>query len=176
METKKSNNNLSSERLAKWTVGERVVYPSRGVGEIVSIETNELFGPDKLVYVLELMQATKPRVMIETGKAEKGSLRPVVSHAEAIQIITSLTEPLPSTKKLPWTKLQRILLDKLASPCLQDVADVVRALYQLKSIKDLSFSQRRIFDTAIGLMVQELSLSLNRPLEDVEVEIRAMFA
>ncbi len=160
----------------KWQVGERVVYPSRGVGEIVAIEPNEIFGPGKLVYVLEMIQTSKPRVMIETSKAENGSLRELIAEEEAKKVILSLKEPLPSTKKLPWTKLQRILFDKLASPCLQDVADVVRALYQLKNVKDLSFSQRRIFDTAIGLLVQELALSLNRTPESVEEEIRAMFA
>ena len=66
-ETKKMNTAL------KWSVGERVVYPSHGVGEIVAIESNELFGPGAQVYVLELIQ-TPRRVTIATEKAEKGAL------------------------------------------------------------------------------------------------------
>ena len=76
---------------------------------------------------------------------------------------------------MPWTKRQRILLDKLSSSSLQDVADVVRELYHLKNVKDLSFGQRRLFDTAISLIVQELSVALDRPADAIEKEIRAMF-
>ncbi len=158
----------------KWQVGERVVYPSQGVGEIVAIESNELFGPGAQVYVLELVQVSR-RVMIATDKAEKGALRPIVTEDEARKIIASLKEPPPAAKAIPWTKRQRILTDKLASCCLQDVADVVRELYHLKNIKDLSFSQRRLFDTGIGLITQEFSLSLNQPAEEIEKEIHAMF-
>ena len=154
----------------KWSIGERVVYPSQGVGEIVAIESNDLFGPGAQVYVLELIQQPR-RVTIE-----KGALRQVVSPEEANTIIASLKEAPPASKAVPWTKRQRILNDKLASSCLQDVADVVRELYHLKSVKDLSFSQRRLFDTGIGLLVQELSISLKRPASDIEAEIRAMFA
>ena len=164
----------NSGKLLKWQVGERVVYPSHGVGEIVAIESNELFGPGAQVYVLELIQSPR-RVTIATEKAEKGALRPIVSADEANRIIASLKEPPPASKSVPWTKRQRILNDKLASCCLQDVADVVRELYHLKNIKDLSFSQRRLFDTGIGLIVQELSISLKRPADEIENEIRSMF-
>ncbi len=161
--------------LMRWQVGERVVYPSHGVGKIVSIESNELFGPGVEVYVLELMQSPR-RVLIPTTKAEKGALRPIVSVAESNRIIASLKEPPAPSKSVPWTKRQRILLDKLSSSCLQDVADVLRELFHLKSVKDLSFGQRRLFDTAIALLVQELSISLQREPDELEVEIRAMFA
>lgn len=174
LETNRRNGVTMKDNPFKWQVGERVVYPSQGVGEIVAIESNELFGPGAQVYVLELMQSPR-RVTIATDKAEKGALRPVVSAEEAGKIIASLKEPPPAAKSIPWTKRQRILNDKLASCCLQDVADVVRELYHLKNVKDLSFSQRRLFDTGIGLIVQELSISLKRPVEDIEAEIRAMF-
>lgn len=163
------------DHLMKWHVGERVVYPSHGVGEIVSIESNDLFGPGVEVYVLELMQSNKRRVMIATDKAESGALRPIVDQAEAERIIMSLKEPPAVSKTVPWTKRKRILLDKLSSCCLQDVADVLRELYHLKDVKDLSFGQRRLFDTAIALIVQELSVALNRSSESVEAEIRALF-
>ncbi len=166
----------TGDHLMKWQVGERVVYPSHGVGKIVSIEANELFGPGVEVYVLELMQSNKRRVMIATEKAESGALRPIVTAEEAQRIILSLKEAPSVSKSVPWTKRKRILLDKLSSCCLQDVADVLRELYHLKDVKDLSFGQRRLFDTAIALIVQELSVALNRSAESVEEEIRSMFA
>jgi len=178
LETNKSTKTAKAvtvdDHLLKWQVGERVVYPSHGVGEIVAIESNELFGPGAQVYVLELMQSPR-RVTIATEKAEKGALRPVISSEEANRVIASLKEPPPAPKSVPWTKRQRILTDKLASCCLQDVADVVRELYHLKNIKDLSFSQRRLFDTGVGLIVQELSISLGRPASEIEKEIRSIF-
>lgn len=158
----------------RWSIGERVVYPSQGVGEIVAIESNELFGPGAQVYVLELIQQPR-RVTIATEKAEKGALRQIISTDEAKKVIASLKDPPPAQKAVPWTKRQRILNDKLNSSSLQDVADVVRELYHLKNVKDLSFSQRRLFDQGIGLIVQELSIALQEPVTQIEHEIRAMF-
>ncbi len=159
----------------RWQVGDRVVYPSHGVGQIVSIETNDLFGPGVEVYVLELLQQPR-RVLIPTTKADSGGLRPIVSSEEAIAIIASLKEPPPASRSVPWTKRQRILTDKLSSSSLQDVADVLRELFNLKNIKDLSFGQRRLFDTAISLLVQEISLALERPKESVDEDIRNICA
>ncbi len=158
----------------RWSVGERVVYPSHGVGEIVSIESNELFGPNVEVYVLELLNVSR-RVLIPTTKADKGGLRSIVSRETADQIIGSLSVPMKELKTVPWTKRQRILLDKLSSNDLQDVADVLRELFHLKHMKDLSFGQRRLFDTATNLLVQEISIAQQKEAEVVEEEIKGIF-
>ncbi len=158
----------------QWKVGDKAVYPSHGVGEITAIEANELFGPKATVYVLELLHTSR-RILIPTTKAEQVGLRAVISAAEADRVMATLSEPPPPAKPMPWTKRQRALLDKLSSGSLSDVAEVLRELFHLKCVKDLSFGQRRLFDTAISLLVQEVAIAKDKEAELIEEEIRAIF-
>lgn len=158
----------------EWKVGDKAVYPSHGVGEITAIESNELFGPKAIVYVLELLESSR-RILIPTSKAAQVGLRPVVSADTARAVLESLKEEPPPSKPMPWTKRQRALLEKLSSGSLLDVAEVLRELYHLKGIKDLSFGQRRLFDTATSLLVQEISIALGEPGEEIEERIRSIF-
>lgn len=157
-----------------WKVGDKAVYPSHGVGEITAIETNELFGPKAVVYVLELLESSR-RILIPTHKAAQVGLRPVVSAEEAAAVLETLGEQPPPSKPMPWTKRQRALLEKLSSGSLVDVAEVLRELYHLKGLKDLSFGQRRLFDTATSLLLQEVSIALGEPIATIEERIRSIF-
>ena len=158
----------------EWKVGDKAVYPSHGVGEITAVESNELFGPDAKVYVLELLHSSR-RILIPTDKAEQVGLRIVVTPEEAERVLSSLEDEPEPTKPMPWTKRQRALLEKLSSGSLFDVAEVLRELYHLKGLKDLSFGQRRLFDTATSLLVQETSISLDRDPEEIEAKIQSVF-
>ncbi len=158
-----------------WKVGDKAVYPSHGVGVISAVEENELFGPGSIVYVIELLSSSR-RILIPTAKAEQVGLREVVDRDVAVRVLASLEDEPPPPKQMPWTKRQRALFEKLSSGSLFDVADVLRELYHLKGIKDLSFGQRRLFDTATSLLVQELSIALERDALEIETEIRGIFA
>ncbi|MDX9723053.1 MAG: CarD family transcriptional regulator [Myxococcota bacterium] len=159
----------------EWNIGDKAVYPSHGVGQITAIEQNDLFGHGAMVYVLELLYSPR-RILIPIAKASQVGLREVVEAEEASRILASLRdEPAPS-KTMPWTKRQRALLEKLSSVRLSDVAEVLRELYHLKGVKDLSFGQKRLFDTATALLVGELCVALGRDVEEIENEIRAIFA
>ena len=157
-----------------WQVGDKAVYPSHGVGEITAIEENELFGTNARVYVLELLESSR-RILIPTNKAPQVGLRHVIGGEEASKVLASLEDEPPPTKPMPWTKRQRALVEKLSSGSLFDVAEVLRELYHLKGMKDLSFGQRRLFDAATSLLVQELSIALEKSNDEIEEQIREIF-
>jgi CarD family transcriptional regulator len=160
--------------LDHWKIGDKAVYPSHGVGQITAVESNDLFGAGAQVYVLELLDTSR-RILIPVQKADQVGLRPVVNSQQAQQVMKILQDPPPPTKPMPWTKRQRALVEKLSSGSLFDVAEVLRELYHLKGVKDLSFGQRRLFDTATSLLVQELSVALDRASDAIEQEIRGIF-
>lgn len=158
----------------EWKVGETAVYPRHGVGKITAIESNTLFGPDAQVYVLELLHSAK-RILIPLDKAEQNGLRQVIHDAGAQEVLSSLKEDPPPSRPMPWTKRHRALLEKLSSGSLLDVAEVLRELYHLKGLKDLSFGQRQLFDRATALLVQELAIAFDQETEEVEERIHAIF-
>ena len=54
------------------------------------------------------------------------------------------------------------------------MAEVFRDLYRLKEMKPLSFGERRMLDTARGLIVQEISISQAEDETKVEQQIDRM--
>ncbi len=49
-----------------------------------------------------------------------------------------------------------------------DIATVVRALYHRSQIKELPILERKLYDNALKLLVDEISFSLNKNKEEVE--------
>jgi CarD family transcriptional regulator len=55
------------------------------------------------------------------------------------------------------------------------VAEVFRDLFLLKLTKDLSFGERKLYDTAQVLLVRELSTAKNTDEETILSEIESLF-
>jgi CarD family transcriptional regulator len=66
-------------------------------------------------------------------------------------------------------------MEKIKSGSLFEVAEVFRDLYRLKGLKPLSFGERRMLDTARGLIVQELSVARASDSRKVEQELDRLF-
>ena len=66
-------------------------------------------------------------------------------------------------------------MDKIKIGSIYDVAEVLRDLYRLKTDKQLSFGERRMLDTARGLIVKEIAIAREQTEEQVKTEIEAIF-
>jgi CarD family transcriptional regulator len=66
-------------------------------------------------------------------------------------------------------------MDKIKTGSLYEVAEVFRDLSLLKLTKDLSFGERKLYDTAQSLLVKELSTAKNTKEEAVVSEIESLF-
>ena len=67
-------------------------------------------------------------------------------------------------------------MDKIKTGSLFDVAEVYRDLSLLKTTKDLSFGERKLYDTAQALLVKELSTAKKADEKAVLAEIESIFA
>jgi CarD family transcriptional regulator len=66
-------------------------------------------------------------------------------------------------------------MDKIKTGSLYDVAEVFRDLFLLKLTKDLSFGERKLYDTAQILLVKELSTAKKTDEETILTEIESLF-
>jgi len=74
-----------------------------------------------------------------------------------------------------WNRRYREYMDKIKTGSLYDVAEVFRDLSLLKLTKDLSFGERKLYDTAQILLVKELSTAKKTDEETVLSEIESFF-
>jgi CarD family transcriptional regulator len=80
-----------------------------------------------------------------------------------------------NTDNQTWNRRYREYMDKIKTGSLYDVAEVFRDLFLLKLTKDLSFGERKLYDTAQILLVRELSTAKKIDEEAVLTEIESLF-
>jgi CarD family transcriptional regulator len=74
-----------------------------------------------------------------------------------------------------WNRRYREYMEKIKTGSLFEVAEVFRDLSLLKLNKDLSFGERKLYDTAQNLLVKELSTAKNKNEKAIVKEIAALF-
>jgi CarD family transcriptional regulator len=160
---------------AEFIIGDKAVYPSQGVAEIIGIEKKEIFGKIQRFYVLRALDSGL-RILVPVDKAEQVGLRRVADKDEIQEVLEILRDKEIHIDRQTWNRRYRGFMEKIKSGSLFEVAEVFRDLYRLKGLKPLSFGERRMLDTAKGLIVQELSVARASDERNVEQEIEKLIA
>jgi CarD family transcriptional regulator len=150
----------------KFQVDQRVVYPSQGVGIIKSIEEKK-FKDNAIPYYVIYLEVSDMTIMVPVDKAASLGIRPIVAKDEAIkalELISEDYEPIASDWKLRY----QTNMDLLKKGSVMDIATIVRSLYHRSKIKELPILERKLYDSALKLLEDEVSCSLRKPKEEVE--------
>jgi len=59
-------------------------------------------------------------------------------------------------------------LDLLKKGSIRDIASIVRSLYHRSKVKELPILERKLYDSALRLLVDEASISLKKTKEEIE--------
>ena len=156
-------------------IGDKAVYPAQGVTEIMGIESMEIGGMQQNFYVLRVMDTDK-KIRIPINKVNAVGLRPVIHGEEVEEVYEILRERPVKFDQQTWNRRYRRYLEKIKTGSVYDVAEVLRDLYLLRFDKNLSFGERKMLDTARGLLVKELSIAKDAEEDAVEEELENMFS
>ncbi len=161
--------------LSTFAIGQKAVYPARGIAEVVGIEKKEIQGKIQSFYLLKLAE-NGLRILIPTDKVDHVGLRPVAGADDIDDVLQILREKAVRFERHTWNRRYRGFMEKIKSGSLFEVAEVFRDLHRLKGTKTLSFGERRMLDTARGLIVQELSVARETEETQVEKELESVLA
>lgn len=155
-------------------VGTMAVYPAHGVVEINGRETKEICGMKKDFYILNVLDSDVT-VMVPTDNAEVVGLRPIIEKTEVKKVYAILRDKKEldeaTNGNQSWNKRYREYATKLKSGNIFEVAEVLKEIHLLMNEKELSFGEKRVLDSARGLLIKEISLSKNTKEENVAGEI-----
>jgi CarD family transcriptional regulator len=155
--------------------GDMAVYPAHGVGVIKSIETQEVAGTDQMFYVLKILD-NNMTIMIPTSNSENVGLRAIVSKNEVEDVLDILRDRGQEIGSQTWNRRYRDYMEKIKTGSVHEVASVLRDLFLLSVDKDLSYGERKMLDTAKGLLVTELSLAQKVDEVNISNKIDTIFA
>ncbi|OHD20411.1 MAG: CarD family transcriptional regulator [Spirochaetes bacterium RBG_16_67_19] len=150
----------------RYKKNQQIVYPLQGVGKVVSIEERP-FRATRLLYYIIYLEVSDMTVMVPVERADELGIRPIVDKREsqkALKLISEDYEPIPADWKLRY----QMNLDLLKKGSVLDIATVVRALYHRSRIKELPILERKLYDNALRLLVDEISFSLDKSKTEVE--------
>jgi CarD family transcriptional regulator len=75
-----------------------------------------------------------------------------------------------------WNRRYREYLNKIQTGDPIEVGKVLRDLALLRKDKNLSFGERKMFDQARNLLVQEISVAKDTDEQSIETELDEIFA
>ena len=156
-------------------IGDKAVYPGQGVGEVMGIEHKEIMGQRQSFYVLRIMD-NGMRIMIPINKVGSVGLRDVIDSEKVKQVYKILRMKDVSVDATTWNRRYREYMEKIKTGSVFEIAVVLRDLYLLKFDKDLSFGERKMFDTARSLLIKELAIAKNCDEEAIEKDFEKIFA
>jgi CarD family transcriptional regulator len=145
---------------------QQVVYPLQGVGKILSIE-NRVFKDKKTPYYIIYLEVSDMTDMVPVEKAVGLGIRAIVSKKEAEKALDFISEEYEAAPT-DWKLRYQMNLDLLKQGSVIDIAKVVRTLYHRSKVKELPIQERKLFDNALKLLVDEISFALGTKKEEVE--------
>ncbi len=115
-------------------------------------------------------------IMIPTQNVHMVGLRNLIDESD----IPKIYEIFRSEWELPadtqtWNRRYRDYTDRIKTGSLYDVARVFRELHILKLSKELSFGERKLYDTAQTLLVKEISTTRRTSEDKILSEIETLF-
>jgi CarD family transcriptional regulator len=121
-------------------VGEKVVYPTQGIGTIENISSRSFGTRFERFYLLRLTY-TEMTVMVPFSHVEEIGLRKITRNGEVSRVLAFLAE------------------GKMRNGSLLEIAEVLKILLILQSYKPLSFREKKMLQRTRHLLVTELSIS-----------------
>ena len=142
-----------------YEVGSKVVYPLHGVGVISSIEEKTVLGKTHSYYIIKL-GISDMTVMIPVEKSDELGLRQIVSDKDVRDALKLIKGEITNIEE-DWKERYQNNFEKMKKGSLLDVAEVVRNLYHRNKIKELSIMEKKLYENAFRLLVDEIAYVLN---------------
>ncbi len=138
-----------------FTPGDFVVYPTHGVGKVLSVEEDEIAGHKLELFVISF-DRDRMTLRVPVSKVANSGLRKLSSKKRMDEAIHTL-KGRPRVKRTMWSRRAAEYDLKINSGDPVSIAEVVRDLHRNVGQPDQSFSERQIYEQARDRLASELA-------------------
>lgn len=155
--------------MQQFTIGDKVIYPVHGVGEIKGFESIKVGDETHDCIVMAYERGMTLRV--PRAKAEQLGLRGV-SSKDTVRKAFRVFRDQPRIQKGIWARRSREIEEKINSGDLIQISQVLRDLTPRNlSERGLSYSERQFYETALTRVSMEISAVMGKGIEETRTEI-----
>ena len=146
---------MSKAKKPEFRPNEYVVYPAHGVGQIMSIEKQEIAGLELELFVISF-EKDKMTLRVPTHKATEVGMRQLSSPDVVTKAMTTLKGK-AKVKKAMWSRRAQEYEQKINSGDLIAIAEVVRDLHRTDDQREQSYSERQLYEAALERLTREIA-------------------
>ena len=146
-------------------IGDKVVYPMHGAGQITGVEKNEVGGVVSSYYVFRLPMGNL-KLMLPVDKADEVGLRDLIEPAkvqDVVEFLKAETDQVPGS----WNKRFQTNLERLKTGNILDAAAVARNLSRQNNKKKISSGEKRLLDLSRQILISELVFVCEKSPEEI---------
>lgn len=140
---------------SEFGIGDRVVYPSHGVGQIINIESQLIAGIEIRVYIVDFPQ-DKLTLKVPVSRAAASGLRALANKNDLDTIYMTLQSKPSRRANRMWSRRAQEYENKINSGNVVALAEVVRDLYK-DADSERSYSERTIYESALDRLAREIA-------------------
>lgn len=160
--------------MSDFRVGQYVVYPVHGVGQIIDIENQAIDSTSVKLLVIKF-ENDKMVLRLPLNNVEKSGLRPIFTK-KSLNEIEDILKKRVRMRRMMWSRRAQEYETKINSgdPCA--LAEVVRELYK-KNEFEQSYSERQLYQIALLRLAKEVavvsSIPENKAVEHLQQVLEA---
>ena len=146
---------MTKSKKSEFRPNEYVVYPAHGVGQIVSIEEQEIAGISMELFVVSF-EKDKMTLRVPTAKATEIGMRSL-SSPDVIEQAMKTLRGKAKVKRAMWSRRAQEYEQKINSGDLIAIAEVVRDLHRNDTDREQSYSERQLYEAALERLTREMA-------------------
>ena len=132
-----------------------VVYPAHGVGQIISIEEQEVAGIKLEMFVISFVK-DKMTLRVPINKATSVGMRSL-STPDIVGKAMATLKGRARIKRAMWSRRAQEYEQKINSGDLISIAEVVRDLHRNDDQREQSYSERQLYEAALERLTREVA-------------------
>ena len=153
---------------------EFIVYPAHGVGQIISIEEQEVAGARLELFVINFVK-DKMTLRVPTSKVASVGMRKLAETPMVKKALETL-KGRARIKRTMWSRRAQEYEAKINSGDIVAIAEVVRDLFRSESQPEQSYSERQLYEAALDRLSREVAVVQRLTETEAIKEIEAALA
>jgi CarD family transcriptional regulator, regulator of rRNA transcription len=149
-----------------FAVGDNVVYPHHGAGQVIKKEAKEILGETREYLTIKILH-NDMTVMVPCENAGKAGLRRVIDEDTVKKVLSVLSDDVSEMPK-NWNRRFKHNRDKIKTGDIYELAEVVRNLAVREQDKGLSTGEKQMYTRAKKILASEMMYALEKTEDEAE--------
>jgi CarD family transcriptional regulator len=150
----------------EFELGDNVVYPHHGAGQVLKKERRKMFGEEREYLTIKILH-NDMTVMVPCENAALAGLRRVIDEETVKKVLAVLADDVSEMPK-NWNRRFKHNRDKIKTGDIMELAEVVRNLAIREQDKGLSTGEKQMYTRAKKILASEMMYAVDKDEEQAE--------